>query len=433
VVVLVEIFRKNFLASIVPVIVNCVLNHHHIVIDIVAFVSKGDFPRSRLGEKQRGKILAGWVTRKMRTIAQFGIRDPDAAEQLQEVPEEHPSMAQRASMNNGQGLSKQPGSQMSSGSTAVTTSRRESLMAQEKMQSMSLSDRDSHGFLAELPGRPLDIPELPAEDQRSQTGDDTPTNTRRDPAVDFPMSAPPTSNPNFHISNPSLLNFGGPLNEYSPIDPRGPFADSPVTQNSSQTAFLIDPNMTTANAIPPRVPSVEPPVPTYANKPYLQLSGFDANESHSQRPPQQYGGLYAQPAAPPPPGVPPPPPGPPQQQPPETQQGDLWSLPSQRRFSQDWYNQYDSPTDSNSSPQSSHPSATVAPLRVMNRSSLVVEPAQMWSPVEQTPQTQLQQRMGEMRRPEVGDRKKTDDSNEEWKTNALLSLSLTGVPGHYGP
>jgi hypothetical protein len=64
------------LASIVPVIVNCVLNHHHFVVDIVAFVSKGDFPRSRLGEKQRGKILASWVTRKMRTIAQFAIRDP---------------------------------------------------------------------------------------------------------------------------------------------------------------------------------------------------------------------------------------------------------------------------------------------------------------------------------------------------------------------
>jgi len=76
-VVLVEIFRKNFLASIVPVIVNSILNHHHLVVDIVAFVGKGDFPRSRLGEKQRGKILAGWVTRKILTIAQFCIRDEE--------------------------------------------------------------------------------------------------------------------------------------------------------------------------------------------------------------------------------------------------------------------------------------------------------------------------------------------------------------------
>jgi hypothetical protein len=66
------------LASLVPVIVNAVLNEHQLVLDIVSFVAMGDFPRSRLGEKQRGKVLATWVSRKMRTIAQFSIRDPDA-------------------------------------------------------------------------------------------------------------------------------------------------------------------------------------------------------------------------------------------------------------------------------------------------------------------------------------------------------------------
>ena len=73
--VLVEVRVKSYLASMVPVIVNAILDQHQLVVDIVAFVGKGDFPRSRLGEKQRGKILASWVTRKMRTIAQFGIRD----------------------------------------------------------------------------------------------------------------------------------------------------------------------------------------------------------------------------------------------------------------------------------------------------------------------------------------------------------------------
>lgn len=77
VVVLVEVVRKPYLASMVPVIVNAILNEHQIIADIVAFVNKGDFPRSRLGEKQRGKLLAGWVTRKMRTLAQFSIRDVD--------------------------------------------------------------------------------------------------------------------------------------------------------------------------------------------------------------------------------------------------------------------------------------------------------------------------------------------------------------------
>ncbi|KAH0543269.1 hypothetical protein FGG08_002433 [Glutinoglossum americanum] len=99
VVVLVEVVRKAYLASIVPVIVNAILNEHQLIVDIVAFVANGDFPRSRLGEKQRGKILASWVTRKMRPIAQFGIRDADnAGPQANEVSE---PVVRRGSARNG--------------------------------------------------------------------------------------------------------------------------------------------------------------------------------------------------------------------------------------------------------------------------------------------------------------------------------------------
>lgn len=72
-----EVLRENFLASLVPVIVNAILHEHQIFADIVAFVGQGDFPRSRLLEKQRGKILASWVTRKLKTIAQFGVAGVD--------------------------------------------------------------------------------------------------------------------------------------------------------------------------------------------------------------------------------------------------------------------------------------------------------------------------------------------------------------------
>jgi hypothetical protein len=86
-VLIAEVRTRAFLASLVPVIVNSVLNEHQLVLDIVAFVALGDFPRSRLGEKQRGKILASWVSRKMRTIAQFSIRDPEAVEAVRRVAE----------------------------------------------------------------------------------------------------------------------------------------------------------------------------------------------------------------------------------------------------------------------------------------------------------------------------------------------------------
>lgn len=80
VVVVVEVTRKAYLASLVPVIVDAILAEHQVIADIVAFVSQGDFPRSRLGEKQRGKVLASWVTRKLRTIAQFSIRDLEGSD-----------------------------------------------------------------------------------------------------------------------------------------------------------------------------------------------------------------------------------------------------------------------------------------------------------------------------------------------------------------
>ncbi len=65
VVLLVEVVRTSHLSSVVPVLVNAVLNEHQFVLDKVAFCAKGDFPRSRLREKQRGKILASWVTRRL--------------------------------------------------------------------------------------------------------------------------------------------------------------------------------------------------------------------------------------------------------------------------------------------------------------------------------------------------------------------------------
>lgn len=80
IVVVVEVTRKAYLASLVPVIVDAILNEHQVIADIVAFVSQGDFPRSRLGEKQRGKVLGSWVTRKLRTIAQFSIRDMEGSD-----------------------------------------------------------------------------------------------------------------------------------------------------------------------------------------------------------------------------------------------------------------------------------------------------------------------------------------------------------------
>lgn len=215
-----EVFRKNFLASIVPVIVNAVLNHHHLVVDIVAFVSKGDFPRSRLGEKQRGKILASWVTRKLRTIAQFGIREPIGGLTLGDIDEGAKNGRRVSSLSSGQQHS------MSMGATQ----QRNSL---PRSSTQDFSDSPNHLYpdsIAELPGQEQgsddeEIHELGDED--TIRSDDTPTQSQ-------PVPGHLTSTATWHNHSQQidqeLATALEPAQEpnqaldYSPIDSRGPFS-----------------------------------------------------------------------------------------------------------------------------------------------------------------------------------------------------------------
>jgi len=174
IVVLVEVGRKAYLASIVPVIVNAILNEHQIVVDIVAFVNKGDFPRSRLGEKQRGKILASWVTRKMRTMAQFGIRDADSG--LADLAEALEPRSGIASIRNG--------SVMASSLRNVESAPQ--IREEREFERQQVGARNSYVPL------PTGISEMPAqnyddsivgspnkENGASTKSDDTPTDTRK--------------------------------------------------------------------------------------------------------------------------------------------------------------------------------------------------------------------------------------------------------------
>ncbi|KAF2480892.1 AMP-binding protein [Neohortaea acidophila] len=95
-----EVRTRAYLASLVPIIVNTVLNEHQLVLDIVAFVGLGEFPRSRLGEKQRGKILGNWVSgRKGFAMAQFSIRDADSEGSVGTVVPDESGLGRRGSGN----------------------------------------------------------------------------------------------------------------------------------------------------------------------------------------------------------------------------------------------------------------------------------------------------------------------------------------------
>jgi hypothetical protein len=175
IVVLVEVGRKAYLASIVPVIVNSILSEHQIVVDIVAFVNKGDFPRSRLGEKQRGKILASWVTRKMRTMAQFGIRDADSG--LSDLAEAMEPRSGIASVRNG--------SVMASSLRNVESAPQ--ILEQREFERQQVAAQNSFVPLptgiSEMPAQNYDANSLvgsPSKENGASTkSDDTPTDTRK--------------------------------------------------------------------------------------------------------------------------------------------------------------------------------------------------------------------------------------------------------------
>ncbi|KAJ4362647.1 hypothetical protein N0V95_001355 [Ascochyta clinopodiicola] len=231
VVVVVEIFRRNFLASMVPVIVNAVLNEHQLVIDIVAFVSKGDFHRSRLGEKQRGKILAGWVTRKMRTIAQYSIRDPNGSD-VQMISEEPVGRTSTSTFMRGPASTK--GSLRASSTLGLT--------AQAQLNSMHLSHRASMQELSAQQQYPPGIAEMSAQ-QDQGFGNYLPQQgiSELDARAQSLSLNPNHSTPSFEEGDrnertpteqrrellPNLQQ--DPRMDYSPIDPAGAGVfDSPV-------------------------------------------------------------------------------------------------------------------------------------------------------------------------------------------------------------
>ncbi|PBP28972.1 acyl-CoA ligase [Diplocarpon rosae] len=183
IVVLVEVGRKAYLASIVPVIVNAILNEHQIVVDIVAFVNKGDFPRSRLGEKQRGKILATWVTRKMRTMAQFGIRDADSG--LSDASEALEPRSGVGSVRNG--------SVVASSLRHVESAPQ--ILEQREFERQQIQAQNSFSPLptgiSEMPATSHDSSMSPKKENGSSTkSDDTPTESRFNhfelPANEYP-------------------------------------------------------------------------------------------------------------------------------------------------------------------------------------------------------------------------------------------------------
>ena len=305
VVVVVEIFRRNFLASMVPVIVNAILNEHQLVIDIVAFVQKGDFHRSRLGEKQRGKILAGWVTRKMRTIAQYSIRDPNGSDVQMMISEEPAGRSSTSTFMRGPASTK--GSMRASSTLGLT--------AQAQLNSMHLSHRVS---MQDLPGQqqqyPPGVGEMPPQAQQDynsfspQQGDSELENRTHSLSLDPNYPGPPFSEHDRNDRTPTEPRRDflpahmqhDPMMDYSPVDPTGAGVfDSPVDtyphahpgyQPSSQPQYESQqPQQPQQQHQTPTDPSIPSILRVGSSKPEEPMQQYQpmAYQPYQSEPPQQ--------------------------------------------------------------------------------------------------------------------------------------------------
>ena len=252
-----------------PVIVNAVLGEHQLVIDIVAFVSKGDFPRSRLGEKQRGKILASWVTRKLRTIAQFSIRENDGSDsQITEVG------ATRAGTMAASTLG---GSSLRNVETQSPTAREH-----------NVSDYTSLPTgISEMPAYETSIIESPPIGTTAEDREDTPTDNR----YAFPDHPTPTADAHngYTTQTTTTTSYQTYTSDHQPI-PTHPSSHSTasttpepphdyITYSSSgplDDASNMQFNFNTTDEDSP------PPEPSYSTKPILSLS-HERDPSYSNR------------------------------------------------------------------------------------------------------------------------------------------------------
>ena len=297
VVVLVEVGRKAYLASVVPVIVNAILGEHQLVVDIVAFVGKGDFPRSRLGEKQRGKILASWVTRKLRTIAQFSIRDGDGADsQITEVAEPRSGLGSvigvGSSLKNVETVSSPPAHEhLAQDYTTLPTGISEMPTAYESSIVESppgpLVDEDREDTPTEprhynnkYPTSYMNARDVPYADGQEDDGQPHPYQ-RTSPI-------PPQLRP--HLPTSTSSNAPERYSDYAAYDPDHETSADPTPPDASHASF----NFATDDDDPP-------PQAPYSSKPILSLS-------HQQDP--SYSNAMSEP-----------------------NEGDLWTLPSSNRQS----------------------------------------------------------------------------------------------------
>ncbi|RIA97927.1 hypothetical protein C1645_751184 [Glomus cerebriforme] len=73
---LVEVRASEGILNLVPCIMNTILDEHQFIIDVIVFIGSGTLPKSRLGEKQRTKIMTSWLNGSLSTLHVHYVKPP---------------------------------------------------------------------------------------------------------------------------------------------------------------------------------------------------------------------------------------------------------------------------------------------------------------------------------------------------------------------
>jgi hypothetical protein len=72
----VEVRASEGILNLVPCIINSILDEHQFIIDVIVFIEPGTLPKSRLGEKQRTKIVTSWLSGNLPTLHVHFVKPP---------------------------------------------------------------------------------------------------------------------------------------------------------------------------------------------------------------------------------------------------------------------------------------------------------------------------------------------------------------------
>ncbi len=86
VVCVVEVRGSEGILNLIPNVINSILEEHEFIINVIVFIGPGTLPKSRLGEKQRAKVMNSWLSGNLTTLHVHYVKPPSSSKPNSHLP-----------------------------------------------------------------------------------------------------------------------------------------------------------------------------------------------------------------------------------------------------------------------------------------------------------------------------------------------------------